>query len=296
MVRTFWTPFLITSALFATSCEAVKGLVDDSLATCTDACTKIQECDATPPTPEFGSLGAASSGQGGIDCAVGCAAEDRELRGYSDCQIQCITETECGEIGDCWKPKTDVYASFCLADRDVPDISPGPEDPPSSNGSQTGSDEADDIIEDPSVAIAVDEADDGGGFVVNYGDQPPELVGKFSVTGQIDESSNARPVGSAIVTSICFFDYNADAPGGVVVSYCEDGVPGEDSAPLTGTNDAFTAYFEYPGQATVLFSGSLNDDGSASQVEALVVYTYATEVWERSHTNWEPAGDCDSCQ
>lgn len=294
MVRTFWTTILISGALFASSCEVVKGLVDDSLATCPDACTKIQECDATPPAPEFGSLGAASSGEGGIDCAVGCTAEDRELKGYSDCQIQCITESECGDIGDCWKPKSELYASFCLVDREVPDISPTPDDPPSSNGSQTGNQEADAIIEDPSVAIAVDGAEDDG-FVVNYGDEPPELVGKFRVQGQIDESSNARPVGSPIQTSICFFDYNGDAPGGVEVSYCEDGVPGQDRAPLTGTNDAFTAYFEYPGQATVLFSGSLKDDGTASQVEALVVYTYATDVWELSHTDWRPDGDCNSC-
>jgi hypothetical protein len=294
VVRTFWTTLLLSTALLSSSCEVVKGIVDDPLAQCTDVCTKIQECDASPPTPEFGSLGAASSGQGGIDCAVGCAADDRELRGYSDCQIQCLVDTDCGQLSDCWKPKSELYATFCLADRDVPDISPTPDDPPSSNGSQTGNDEADVIVEDPSVAIAVDEAEDGG-FVVNYGDDPPRLVGKFQVEGQIDEASNARPVGSPIVTAICFYDYNGDAPGGVEVSYCEDGVPGTDTAPLTGTNDAFTAYFEYPGQATVLFSGSLKEDGTASQVEALVVYTFTTDAWELSHTNWQPDGDCDSC-
>lgn len=293
MVRVLPSLWLL-SILALGSCEAVGGLVDDALSTCPDACTKIQECDASPPTPEFGALGATSTGEGGLDCAVGCTADDRELKGYSDCQIQCVVESGCDVLADCWKPKSELYASYCLADRDVPDISPTSEDPVPTNGSQTGSDEADTIIEDPAVAIAVDEAEDDG-FVVNYGDEPPELVGRFRVSGAIDESSNARPVGSPIETAICFFDYNADAPGGVRVSYCEDAVPGTDDAPLTGTNDAFTAYFEYPGQATVLFSGSLKEDGTASQVEALVVYTYATDVWELSHTDWQPDGDCTSC-
>jgi hypothetical protein len=285
---------MLALALIPMSCDEVKGLVDEGLAQCTDACTKVQECSASPPAPEFGALGAASSGEGGIDCAVGCTADDRELHGYSDCQIQCIVESDCGVVNDCWAPKSETYATFCLADRDIPEVAPDPAEPPPSNGSQSGSDEADDIIDDPAVAIAVDEAEDEG-FTIHFGDQPPELVGRFRVSGTIDESSNARPEGSPIETSICFFDYDPTAPGGTVVSYCEDGVPGQDSAPLTGTNDAFTAYFEYDGQATVLFSGSLNEDGTASQVEALVVYTYATDVWELSHTDWEPAGDCTSC-
>ncbi len=287
---------LLLAGLLPASCEIATGslneVVNDAIEQCATACTHIEECSATPPVPQFGNLGTATTGEEGLDCAVGCVAEDRELRGYSDCQIECIVDAACGKIEDCWDPKSDRYATFCLDGRDVPEVDVPAEQADPSNGSVSGSDEADHIFEDPAVAIAVEDA--GGGFVVNFGDEPPRLVGKYDVDGRIDESSNARAVGSRIDTSICFWDYT-ETDGGVVVTYCEDGVPGEDSAPLTGTNDAFTVYFEYPGQATVLFSGSIREDGTLSQVEALVVYTYTTDVWELSHTDWVPAGDCDSC-
>lgn len=284
----------LATALLPASCDIIKQ-VEDAVGTCTDVCTKIQDCGVTPPTPEFGTLGGGSSGQGGVDCAASCSAEDRELKGYSDCQIECVNGSECGEIEDCWKPKSDLYAQFCLADRDIPPVEPPPEDPEPSNGTNTGNEDVDDIVEDPSVAIAVDEAADDG-FELNFGDTPPRLVGKFDVSGQIDESSNARPPGSPIQTSICFWDY-AEEPGGIYLSYCEDNVPGTSRAPLTGSEDgSFTAYFEYPGQATVLFSGNYDETTqTASDVEALVVYTYTTDVWELSHTDWQRTGDCDSC-
>jgi hypothetical protein len=295
VARLFSMSLVLFAGLLPASCNILKESVNDTLLTCGDACVKIQECDVAPPSPEFGSLGAVSSGEGGLDCAASCSADDRELRGYSDCQLDCINDVGCDKIEECWKPKSETYAKFCLEGREVPDVAPSEGEPAPSNGTTTGNEDVDEIIEDPSVAIAVDEAEEEG-FELNYGDNPPRLVGKYRVSGEIDESRNARPEGSPIQTAICFWDYDAQE-GGVYISYCEDNVPGEDRAPLTGSEDgSFTAYFEYPGQATILFSGKLNDDGTtADNVEALVVYTYATDVWELSHTDWELVGECDSC-
>lgn len=287
IVRAVW----LSAALLPLSCTLVSDKLEDA-ADCAAVCTAVEQCGVTPPAPEFGALGGAT-GSGGLDCALSCAADDRELRGYSDCQMQCLAEATCETMADCWRPRSDLYLQYCLADREIPPVAPSGTTPAPGNGSVTGNEEVDIIVSDPSVAIAVQDAEDEG-FTVNFGDQPPQLVGKYDVSGVIDASSNARPEGSPILTSICFWDWT-EGPGGVTVSYCEDGVPGEDSAPLTGNNDAFTAWFEYPGQATVMFSGSVNPDGTLSQVEALVVYTYATDVWELSHTDWRPDGACTSC-
>jgi hypothetical protein len=291
--RRLWMPLISICSAFSLSCGLVEDALDNA-AVCSDACLQVQDCDAEPPTPEFGSIGAVSSGEGGLDCAASCTADDRELRGYSDCQIECINNVECGQIQDCWKPRSDTYAQFCLQGVEVPDLQPPDDEPAPGNGTNTGNQQVDDIVEDPAVAIAVDDAEDEG-FELNYGDTPPTLEGRFQVSGTIDATSNARPVGSPIETTICFWNYEATG-GGVQVSYCEDGVPGQDTAPLTGSGDAFTAYFDFPGQATIMFSGSMNGDGTLSQVEALVVYTYATDVWELSHTDWQPIGTCNSCE
>ena len=80
---------------------------------------------------------------------------------------------------------------------------------------------------------------------------------------------------------------------GATPDYCEAGVPGIVSAPITGEGNNFTMYFTYPGQATILFSGSTDDAGAITgDVEALVVYLYSTDVWEHSFTGWANAGDC----
>ncbi len=287
MSRPLLLTLLVPAFLLSVSCEYAEK-VEDVLETCTDACVQVDSCSATPPDPNFGNMGA--SGVEGLDCAGGCAADDRELHGYADCQLTCLVQSTCDTIQDCWDPKSELYASYCLSDRTIPEVVP---DVVPGNNTNSGSERADRVLEHPSVAIAVDDASDDG-FVVHTGEHPPRLVGKFDVRGEIDESSNARPVGSPIRTSICFWDYT-EGPGGVEVTYCEDGVPGQDSAPLTGDGQDFTTYFEFP-DATILFSGRLNDDGTASQVEALVVYTYAIDVWELSHTDWTPVGDCNTCE
>lgn len=274
---------------FLPSCD----VVNEGLLECGDVCTQVDSCQANPPEATFGNLGSGSSGQAGVDCAVNCASPDAAMLGYSDCQKECILNSKCGEVNDCWSPKSDLFAEYCLPNG-VPEVGPPATEPPPGNGSNTGNTDVDDIVEDPAVAIAVDEAGDGDGFTMNYGDQPPQLLGKYDVHGTIDEASNARPVGSVIDTSICFWN-REEKPGGVYISYCEDGVPGQDSAPITGSGDSFTAYFVYDDTATVLFSGTLNPDGTLTDVEALVVYTYTTEAWERSHTNWVNVGECDSC-
>ena len=293
-MRSPFAPFLLASlAVFPASCGVV-GDVDEILDQCPSACSKVDECSVTPPEAVFGNLGKAETGEDGLDCALGCAAEDRELQGYSDCQIECVVGEACDKVQDCWVARSETYARWCLEGVEIPAVEPSGTSVPPANGTTSGNEDVDVIVEDPAVAIAIDEAGDDG-FVIHYGDAPPDLVGRYAVSGKIDKSSNARPKGSPIETTICFWDWT-EGPGGVTVSYCEDGVPGEDAAPLTGSNDAFTAYFEYPGQATVLFSGSIATDGTLSQVEALVVYTYATDVWELSHTDWTPLDEaCDSC-
>lgn len=285
--------WLVSIAFLPASCGVV-GDVDEIIDQCPDACSKVDECAVTPPDAVFGNLGKAETGEDAVDCALGCVAEDRELQGYSDCQVECIVGEACGKVQDCWVAKSETYAKWCLEGVEVPTIEPPATSAPPGNGSATGNTDVDVIVQDPAVAIAIDDAGDDG-FVVNYGDSPPELLGRYRVSGQIDESSHARPKGSPIETTVCFWD-RVEGPGGVEISYCEDGVPGEDSAPLTGTNDAFTAFFEYDGEATVMFSGSIAEDGTLSQVEALVVYLYTTDVWELSHTDWTPMEEaCDSC-
>lgn len=262
----------------------------DQVGTCSDVCTRVDECEASPPSPQFGNS-AGSSGEESLDCAANCVQEDRALYGYSDCQIECLQNAPCDQLNDCWKPKSALFAEYCLADREIPKVEPDPADPVPSNGSNSGSDDADDVLEDPANEIAVDESD----FDVNFGDTPPVINGKYAVFGSIDESDNARPPGSLIDTSLCFWGQEGDANGNVV-TYCEDYVPGRASAPVTGSGNDFTVYLEYPGQATLLFSGKVDDSGQITKSEALVVYSHSVDVWEHSVTDWSHEGECNSCR
>ena len=195
----------------------------------------------------------------------------------------------------CWDVSSDVYASYCLTDVETKPIEPpAEEDPGIENGTNTGSEKADDIVDNP----AVEEAVENGDFDVNFGDNPPIIAGLYDVDGTIDESSNARPEGSPIITSLCFWGQESlSNTDGALTNYCENGVAGELTAPITGdasTGD-FTMYFEYPGQATILFSGTVNPDQTMSQVEALVVYLHGIDIWEHSYTDWVPTGECSGC-
>lgn len=262
-----------------------------NLEECTDVCTKVDQCGASPPEATFGSLGTGSSGSAGLDCAANCTNPDEAVfSGYSDCQMECILGVECDEVDRCWNTNSEVYAEYCLGGRELEDVAPGEGDAQPDNGTNTGSQQADDLVDDPAVEAAVQDDD----FDVNYGDSPPQIGGLYKVSGSIDESSNARPEGSPIETQICFWQQES-LQGGAEVKYCEHGVPGEASAPITGDGSDFTVFFEYPDQATILFSGAVSGDGSVTAAEALVVYLHGMDIWEHSNTDWTPMGECSGC-
>jgi len=277
--------------LFLISCDL--GAIKDINADCASVCAFVESCGATPPTIQYDGM-TESTGSGGLDCAANCLQEDmRAYYGYSDCQLDCLMESDCETLSQCWDVTSDAYASYCLEGRHTTPVTPGDNDPHPSNGTNTGSATADQAVDNPAVEAAVEAAADAG-FVINYGDTPPDINGEYHAVGQIDESSNARPVGSPINTTLCFSN-PTETPDGTEITYCEDGVPGEDTAPVTGSGDDFTIYLEYPGQETILFSGTVDGAGNPTNVEALVVYMQGIDVWELSHTNWEHMGPCSGC-
>lgn len=281
---------LLSIAGFATGCDEVKDALEDATGNdalvCAEVCTKVEECgNLTPPTPEIPGLGSDGSGSAGLDCAANCVAPDAAFYGYADCQVECLQGESCGTMQDCWDATTDVFAQYCGGD--APPVGSDGEAP--DNGTQTGSSGADDAVSNP----AVEEAVEGSDFVVNTGANPPNLEGLFNVYGEIYESSNARPPGSTIGTELCFHNL-VNSSSDITVDYCEYGVPGIVSAPITGEGNDFTMYFVYPQQATILFSGTLADDGATvSAAEALVVYTYTIDTWEKSSTDWTLTEACD---
>ncbi len=283
--RTLGALGLVGVAALVTGCDNA-----DKLAECGEVCSKVEECgNLSPPTPEIPGLdGGGSTGSAGADCAANCAQPDASFYGYADCQVECLQKEDCGTMQGCWDATTDVFAKYCGGD--APPVGEGSEDP--GNGTQTGSSGADDAVSNP----AVEEAVDGSDFVVNTGSTPPSLEGLFSVSGEIYESNNARPVGSRIATELCFHNL-ANGGSDITIDYCEYGVPGIVSAPITGSGNDFTMYFVYPQQATILFSGSVSDDGtSVTGAEALVVYTYTIDTWEKSSTDWNLEAACDGSE
>lgn len=286
---------LVAGAVAFAGCDVAK--TADDLASgalgCTGVCGKVQACsNAKPPKPQ-GLLNGTDTETGisGADCAQNCAQTDRRaLLGYSECQMKCIDNASCDQINDCWKSSSALYAKYCIpADKVPPKVEIPASAPPEAtptNDTVTGNAEVDDIVGDPAVEAAVADND----FAVNFGNTPPPVAGVFHVAGKIDETMNGRPEGSPIDTTICFHDATEEA-NGWNTNYCEDGVPGDSRAPITGNGDAFTVYFNFPDQATILFSGTVERDGAGAvtgvkDVEALVVYLTAVDVWEKSHTTW----------
>ncbi|MBI5527390.1 MAG: hypothetical protein HY897_13740 [Deltaproteobacteria bacterium] len=291
------------SILAMTACDEVQEALD----TCLDPCQKVNDCGATPPGGKIPGIDLPETGNGAANCAVNCAqAETRAMNGYSECQLDCLAGAECGNINDCWDTKSALYADKCLEKREggrPPAVEPPAEAPPEAkepeNDTKTGNGEVDEIIKDPAVQAAVEKGGGGGEpFVVNQGSKPPQLLGEYAVQGNIDDALNARPVGSKINTAVCFKDLQENPAGrakGWYVTYCEKNVPGEDTAPITGTEDGkFTAFFVFEGAATVLFSGTVVD-GKATGVEALVVYAAGVDVWEHSNTDWQNKSLTCSC-
>lgn len=296
--------FLPLSALFfgvgLAGC-VVSGVDPKLIEQCTTICAAVDTCGADAPAVSFWGTSESSDIEG-LDCLAACSQEDsRAAAGYSDCQLECLeaaaaTEPDvCGaEMDACWDVSSESYASYCLSGRETTPVAPSAEDPEPTNGTTTGNSTADDIVDNPAVEAAVEGAA-GDGFVVNFGDAPPDIVGLFHAEGTIDSSSNARPVGSIIDTTLCFSN-PTPTDEGTNITYCEFGVPGTDTAPITGSGKDFTIYLEYPGAATVLFSGSVDDSGNPTNVEALVVYLSGVDIWELSHTDWTNEGTCDTCE
>lgn len=263
---------------------------------CTVVCAKIEQCNVDPPKASLGGFNSTVSNNSIANCATNCADTTNRVRnGYSDCQIECIKGAGCGEVADCWKASTSTYKRFCGSPNTKP-VGPKPDDedaPSIDNGTQSGNGDADDILEDPVINESVDES----GTIINYGDNPPELRGRYTAVGSIDNSRNARPTGSPINTQICFLGVERLSTG-PTVRYCERGVPGAASAPVTGDGDKFTLYLDFRPEGfdgTILFSGTFTDEDHASDVEALVTYTYGRDIWEHSVTQWERQDNDCTC-
>lgn len=263
----------------------------EKAAECAEVCSKVEECGANPPEVVIPGLTEGGSGVAAVDCGANCLQPDAAFYGYSDCQNDCILESACGAVNDCWDATSDTYASFCLEGVETEPIEPADEESTPDNGTNTGSAAADELTGNTVTEGAVG----GSGFVVNTGNDVPEIAGEYGAEGEIDESMNARAPGSPIRTSLCFYNRTENADG-VEITYCETGVPGDLTAPVTGSGNDFTMYFEYPGAATVLFSGSTDGAGQISgDVEALVVYLHGHDIWEHSWTTWTYSGECSGC-
>ena len=293
------------------SCDTLADITDeldneflDGITACPSVCARIESCDdVSPPPLNTGSWGDEDDlpDNDVLSCGGNCIqTEDRVRFGYSDCQIECLQSEDCGTMADCWRPRSDTYKRYCRVET-TPVTPPEPmevgmdEEPVEmnsiENGSVTGSEEVDELVEDPAINEAINESDS----LVNFGDQPPTLSGRYRAQGQIDRAENARPIGSTIDTEICF-QGTESLSGGSVVSYCESGRPGVGQAPIIGDGQSFTTFFELEGApVTIMFSGTLDENGAVPEAEALVTYTYGQGIWEHSVTNWaQSATDC-SC-
>jgi hypothetical protein len=288
------------------ACDKLLDELKDAALVCGEACANIEYCsdDVTPPSMDLG-IGDVDLGveaPAAVDCAVNCAGEDRVTLGYSDCQIDCITSEACGKINDCWDVTSSVYANHCPVDTvPVESAEPPPADPADTaapppeveiaEGTESGSSEADSILDNPAVEESVEES----GTDIFFGSTPPNLEGKWTAKGEIDISSNARPAGSPINTEICFYDQEILADGSPQLSYCERGNPATATAPLTGTGGGWSMFLEFPGTGSIIFSG-VREEGTASmaEVDALVTYYHGLEIWEHSLTAWEQIDVC-SC-
>lgn len=277
--------------------DELKDALEEGVGTCLEPCAKVAECDnASPPAPalpgNFGE-GVELPSNPVVDCAINCGnADTRVFNGYSDCQLDCVSEASCDNVNDCWDVRTSRYADYCIDDPPPPAV---PEEDDS---------EFADAVDNP----AVEEAVDSSGTPIYAGGDAPDMTGFWNpVSGAIDVSSNARPVDSPINTKLCFWD--EDTADGML-NYCEVGVRNSDgsvmtsTAPISGDGaDGWTTIieFEYPEGsgdivASIIFSG-LRDGGTAtemSDVDALVTYYQGLDIWEHSFTDWTLEGaSCD---
>ena len=298
--------FAVGAVLCIPLLSACDKLLDDlknAALVCGEACANIEYCgdDVTPPSMDLGlGVEAPAATPAAVDCAVNCAGGNRVTLGYSDCQIECITGEECGNINDCWNVTSSAYAKYCPVDTvPVESAEPPPADPADTaapppeveiaEGTESGSSDADSILDNPAVEESVEES----GTDIFFGSTPPNIEGKWTAIGTIDVASNARPEGSPINTEICFYDQEILADGSPQLSYCERGNPAMATAPLTGTGGGWSMFLEFPGTGSIIFSG-VRDEGTASmeEVDALVTYYHGLEIWEHSNTAWNLVDDC----
>jgi len=271
----------------------------DALEQCGEACANIQACgdEVSPPTMDlgFGDVELGVEVPSIADCAANCSADNRITLGYSDCQIECITGEACGSVNGCWDVTSDTYASYCPVEEkpvkpaEVPEGEPEPE---IADDTTSGSSEADEIIENP----AVEESVEASGTDIFFGSSPYDISGKWLAIGEIDDARNARPEGSPINTDLCFHSLNTEDPSNPQISYCERGTPPQDTAPITGSGNNWSIFLDFPGTGSIIFSGTVNEDGeSMDDVDALVTYYHGLDIWEHSFTKWERAEESCTC-
>ncbi len=293
------------NSIFAVAAVAVIPLLSacdklkDALMTCGMACENVQSCDGTvtPPSMDlgFGDVDLGVETPGLVDCAANCSSDDRVMLGYSDCQIECIEAETCGTINGCWDVTSDTYAKYCPVEDKPVEAAPVPEgepEPEIAEGTESGSSEADEIMDNP----AVEESVDASGTDIFFGSSPYDISGKWLAQGEIDDARNARPVGSMINTDLCFHSLDTSNPSTPQISYCERGAPPEDTAPITGSGNNWSIFLEFPGTGSIIFSGTVNEDGeSMDQVDALVTYYHGLDIWEHSFTDWNRAEESCTC-
>lgn len=268
---------LFSFLLINAGCGALKDALEDNLGTCGTACARVQDCGATPPEPDYGIGMSESSGVGGLDCAAGCASEERAMTGYADCQLDCLEAVECGDMQACWDAGSDVFAEHCGGGG--PKI--GPEgDGTYDNGTTTGSPMVDEAVENPAVQAAVEAS----GFVLNFGDSPPAMdSGVFALNWEIVAEQNSRDVGvgsDGYPTDICLWE--SDEGPDVDWRYCQIGGLTVGLS-LIGNNDLFTLVIVdelYQGYIT----GRVENDGDKTKlvdIDVLVILLWGPDMWER---------------
>jgi len=285
MLRIFL--FFILAGL--SGCDEIKAALGDTLETCSIGCSRVQDCGASPPIPDYGMGVVESTGFEGLDCAAGCADENRSKIGYSDCQLECLETADCDSIQDCWNAGSAVFAEYCASD--APQV--GPSDGVDfDNGSTTGSTAVDEAVENPAVKDAVEQS----GFTINFGDSPPEMDdGVFYLDWVIAEQNNSRAVGTGSPQDICLWENETDPEANW--KYCQIGglsldlhwIGKDDLFTLVVVDDLYQGYI----------SGRVEQGDSGTQlvdVQTLFVYLWGPDIWEKQTWSADWVDEIGQCQ
>ena len=284
---------LLFFSIFAAlaGCDEVKDALADTLDTCATGCARVQECGATPPVPDYGFGNAESTGFEGLDCAAGCAEEDRAKIGYADCQLECLENADCANMQDCWNAGSETFAAFCSSD--APEVAP-PDDQSFENGSVTGNEAVDRAVENPAVKDAMEDSE----FPIHFGDSPPDMDdGVFYLEWVIVDQRNSRPVGfgETFPQDICLWEN--ESPTDADWTYCQiyglslglHWVGHDDLFTLVVVDEMYQGYI----------SGRVVQDGDTTrlvEVETLWVLMWGPEMWERQTWEAEWVADIGECK